>query len=204
VCTFPRHWMRMYGVMVVVPDLDEWLKNPTVPKDPVGSDRKFVQSWKLEDFQDGLAEGLRGRSPEIGARLFKEATCQLCHKFQNEGGAVGPDLTEVYKRWKGDDAAVLREILDPSYRIDDKYAIHTIVTIDGEIASGMVTAQNKEQVEILENPEAKQPRVIPREDIEEMVKTSKSMMPKALLDRFTRDEILEILAYLKSGHPTGE
>ena len=24
VCTFPRHWMRMYGVMVVVKDLDAW------------------------------------------------------------------------------------------------------------------------------------------------------------------------------------
>ena len=24
VCTFPAHWMRMYGVMLVVPDLEAW------------------------------------------------------------------------------------------------------------------------------------------------------------------------------------
>ena len=31
-----------------------------------------------------------------------------------------------------------------------------------------------------------------------MVQTSKSMMPKALLDRFTKNEVLEVLAYLES------
>lgn len=35
VCTFPGHWVRMYGVMVVVPDLDAWEKAPTPPTDPL-------------------------------------------------------------------------------------------------------------------------------------------------------------------------
>jgi hypothetical protein len=35
VCTFPGHWTRMYGVMLVVPDLDAWESAPTVPTDPM-------------------------------------------------------------------------------------------------------------------------------------------------------------------------
>jgi uncharacterized cupredoxin-like copper-binding protein len=35
VCTFPGHWVRMYGVMLVVPSLDEWEAKPTVPIDPM-------------------------------------------------------------------------------------------------------------------------------------------------------------------------
>jgi hypothetical protein len=35
VCTFPGHWVRMYGVMLVVPDLDAWEAKPTVPVDPM-------------------------------------------------------------------------------------------------------------------------------------------------------------------------
>lgn len=35
VCTFPGHWMRMYGVMLVVPDLDAYDQSPTVPTDPL-------------------------------------------------------------------------------------------------------------------------------------------------------------------------
>lgn len=35
VCTFPGHWVRMYGVMLVVPNLDAWEATPTVPLDPM-------------------------------------------------------------------------------------------------------------------------------------------------------------------------
>ena len=35
VCTFPGHWVRMYGVMLVVPSLDAFERNPTPPKDPI-------------------------------------------------------------------------------------------------------------------------------------------------------------------------
>jgi len=34
-CTFPGHWVRMYGVMLVVPDIEAWEAHPTVPMDPV-------------------------------------------------------------------------------------------------------------------------------------------------------------------------
>ena len=35
VCTFPGHWVRMYGVMLVVEKLDAWEAAPTVPTDPM-------------------------------------------------------------------------------------------------------------------------------------------------------------------------
>lgn len=196
VCTFPRHWMRMYGVMVVVEDLDAWLKNPTKPKDPIGSNREFVKAWTMDDFPGDLGASLKGRSPEIGARLFKEATCAQCHPIKGDGGKVGPELSDVFKRWKGDRQGILREILDPSHRIEPKYAVQVIVTTDGLPLTGIVTQEDKDSISLLINPEAK-PTIIPRSDIDEMVKASKSMMPKALLDRFTKEEVLEILAYLE-------
>lgn len=196
VCTFPRHWMRMYGVMVVVEDLDAWLKNPVKPKDPIGSNREFVQAWKINDFQEDLASGTFVGSAEIGAKLFKEGTCAQCHRIHGKGGKVGPDLTEVFKRWKGDRKAVLREILDPSHRIEPKYAVQMVLTTDGLPLTGIVTEETKDAIKLLINPEA-EPMVVPRANIDEMVKASKSMMPKALLDRFTKSEVLEILTYLE-------
>jgi azurin len=35
VCTFPGHWVRMYGVMLVVENLEAWEAKPTVPTDPM-------------------------------------------------------------------------------------------------------------------------------------------------------------------------
>ena len=43
--------------------------------------------------------------------------------------------------------------------------------------------------------------MITQDDIDAMVPSAVSMMPKALLDQYTRDEILEIIAYLKSVDP---
>jgi azurin len=46
VCTFPGHWVRMYGVMLVVPDLEAWEKSPTPPHDPLN--HKVLDSQKNE------------------------------------------------------------------------------------------------------------------------------------------------------------
>lgn len=35
VCTFPGHWIRMYGVMLVVENLEAWEAKPTEPTDPL-------------------------------------------------------------------------------------------------------------------------------------------------------------------------
>ncbi len=123
VCTFPNHWMRMYGVMVVVPDLDAWQKNPKAPADPIGNNRSFVRKWTLPDLEADVETGVRGRTAEIGARLLKEATCLQCHKLRGEGGIVGPELSEVAQRFKRDKLAILQEIIDPSHKIEPKYAV---------------------------------------------------------------------------------
>jgi putative heme-binding domain-containing protein len=92
---------------------------------------------------------------------------------------------------------VLREIIDPSHKIDPKFAVQVILTVDGGIVSGIVTSEDKDTISVVVNPEAPEPTIMKRDDIDEIEKSSNSLMPKALLDRFTRDEIFELLAYLE-------
>ncbi len=202
VCTFPGHWMRMYGVMVVVDDLGEFQRNPIEPKDPVGSNRPLVKAWTVEDFNDKIEMGLRGRSFEIGKKIFNEATCAQCHQVGELGKAVGPDLTDLWARWKGDAAGVLREVIEPSHKIDPKYIVRKVITLDGDVISGIVVAEDKETISILPNPESPEPTVIAQDDIDDMIKSSVSIMPKGLMDRFTEDEIFELLSYLRSINST--
>tara|TARA_R110002049_G_scaffold2750_4_gene21985 strand:+ start:165312 stop:167237 length:1926 start_codon:yes stop_codon:yes gene_type:complete len=201
VCTFPQHWYRMYGVMVVVKDLDAWNKNPVEPANPIGSNRSFVQSWNVDDLKDELDGGMRGRTADIGAKVFVEASCKGCHKAAGEGGVIGPDLTDLFTRWKGDRVGILREILDPSHKVDAKYQMHQVLTADGRVVSGIIVAETDDDVTILENPEAKDPTVIAQDDIDEMLPSKNSMMPKALMDQYTKDEIFELMAYLESINP---
>ena len=197
VCTFPQHWYRMYGVMVVVEDLDAWLKNPTEPANPLGSNRSFVQAWTLNDFKGELELGLRGRSTKIGEKIFTEASCKGCHKAGMEGGLIGPELNGLFSRWKGDAMGVLREVLEPSHKVDSKYAMYQVLTVEGRVLTGIILAEDDDKVTLLENPEAKNPTVVLQDDIEEMVKSPNSMMPKGLMNQYTKDEVFEMMAYLK-------
>ena len=46
VCTFPGHFVRMYGVMVVVEDVEKYERNPKPPTDPLT--RKPMEGRKQE------------------------------------------------------------------------------------------------------------------------------------------------------------
>lgn len=197
VCTYPNHWMRMYGVMVVADDVDAYLQNPTEPKDPIGNNRSFVKNWKLGDFEGKLEGGLQGRNRDIGARIFTDATCAQCHVLGGKGGRVGPELGEVFKRLQEDTQSVLREIIDPSHKIDPKYSSHSVLTLDGQVFSGVIVAEDEKSISLVSNPDQLKPKVIQRSEIDEMIQSSKSIMPTALMDQFTMDEIFELLAYIK-------
>lgn len=199
VCTFPNHWFRMYGVMVVTEDLAAWEANPVPPADPLGLSRKLVKHWTVDDFKEDLAQGDWNRDYATGLRLFTEATCIKCHKIAGQGAAVGPDQTDVFKRHKGDRLSVLTEMLDPSRRIDEKYAVYSIITKKGQVISGIITSQNDHTITLVANPEKPQPQVIKKSDIDEMIRTNTSLMPRGLLDRFTKEEILQILSFLEAG-----
>ena len=196
VCTFPQHWYRMYGVMVVAADLDTYLANPVEPADPIGNNRSLVRNWKVDDFPKSLDEQLRGRTASIGSSIFAEATCLGCHQIGGQGGRVGPALDKITEKYKGDAHAVLVHILEPSRTIEEKYKTRLILTRDGETLSGTVSKETDDVVELWAGTLAKEPTVIRRDDIEEMMTTDVSPMPKAIMDLYTEDEIYELLAYL--------
>jgi mono/diheme cytochrome c family protein len=52
----------------------------------------FVREWKVADFADALNGPSAGRNYENGREAFLAGQCAQCHRLNNEGGAVGPDL----------------------------------------------------------------------------------------------------------------
>ncbi len=100
------------------------------------------------------------------------------------------------KRLKNDKPSILQEIIDPSHKIDPKYAVQQVLTGDGKVYNGIVVEDTKESLSIITSPDQPTPIKIARDDIEEITKSSKSIMPVGLLDQYTQDEIFEILAVL--------
>jgi putative heme-binding domain-containing protein len=192
-CTFPGHWMRMYGTMVVVEDMEAYLRNP-----PPIPDELVLTEWQLRDLVDDLQRISPDQAPD-GGKVFATATCAQCHRLGKAGKEFGPDLTEVFKRWKGNSIDVLREILEPSRKIDEKYQTYLFELDSGMIATGMITAEDEFAVTVQTGPTSDLTRRIPKEQIEDRRKHSASVMPIGLLNPLTKEQILALLSFLKYG-----
>jgi putative heme-binding domain-containing protein len=94
---------------------------------------------------------------------------------------------------------VLREIVEPSRSIDEKYA-SVILYVNGKIVKGVVVKRTPQQVLLKENPLVNcEPTVVSADEIDEEEKSPLSPMPTGLLNALDQDKILDLLAYVYSG-----
>ena len=206
VCTYPGHWRRMYGALYVVADLDGYLadpegyltRHPLPPADALLKFNRPRKEWTMAELLPAL-EGLNSRSFGNGKQMFQVASCVGCHKLNGVGNEFGPDLTKLDPKLRVP-AEVLHDIVEPSFRINEKYQNWSFETTNGKVIAGLVLEETKDTVKLIENPLVKaEPIVLKKSDISERKKLPTSIMPKGLLDRLTRDEILDLVAYVVSG-----
>ncbi len=206
VCTYPGHWRRMYGAMYVVEDLDEYLAAPEAylaahPLPIADELLKFNRprtEWKFDELSKSV-EGLSGRSFSNGKQLFTVAACVSCHKLGGAGTEVGPDLTKLDPKQQSP-VEILHDILEPSFRINEKFQSWTFDLKSGKSVTGLVVKETPTEVEVLVNPLAKEkPVVLKTSEIDERKKSAVSIMPKGLLDKMTHEEILDLVAYVYAG-----
>lgn len=157
--------------------------------------RPLVKKHTVAELLPIVEAGLKNRNFERGRNLFGEAKCFACHRFANEGGGTGPDLTAVSGRFGPRD--LLEAILEPSKVISDQYSAVNVITTDDRIVTGRIV--NLAGDGIMVNTDMLDPNklVNVNRNLVESIQPSKvSMMPEGLLDTFTHEEILDLLAYL--------
>jgi putative heme-binding domain-containing protein len=204
VCTYPGHWRRMCGAMYVVTDLDEYLtdaeaylaKNPLPAQDELLKSNRPRKEWKFEDLAAAVEQLDHGRSFSNGKQMFQVANCIACHKMNGAGQEIGPDLTKLDPKLQKP-VEILRDILEPSFRINEKYYTYIFETQAGQAITGLILEETPEAIKVIENPLAKaQPVVLKPSDILSREKSPNSIMPKGLLDKLTHEEILDLVAYI--------
>jgi putative heme-binding domain-containing protein len=180
--------------------LNDVLKAELASAVPTGSPtpRKFVRNWQIDDLLAEVDRIGEGRSYEVGRQMFIVASCAQCHRFNNTGGILGPDITAAAKRYSR--PVMLREILDPSKQISDQFRTHVIVTSAGKIFEGRILDKNDQSITVAVDPRGPTGVIqIPADAVDETVPSKVSMMPKDLLNTLSKEEILDLLAYIESG-----
>jgi putative heme-binding domain-containing protein len=131
--------------------------------------------------------------PKRGHEVYT-AQCAVCHKFNNEGGLVGPDLTGIGAR---DRSEVLLDSIDPNRSVEANYRLWTVVTKDDELYSGRMEAETQTTVEILDTTGHK--HVIQRRTIQSLEPSPLSIMPTGF-EALPADDIKALLEYMAQPH----
>ncbi|MEX2027662.1 MAG: hypothetical protein WEH44_10175, partial [Pirellulaceae bacterium] len=123
------------------------------------------------------------------------ARCRNCHELDDRSKSLGPTLLETVKKYP-QPAEFLEHVLLPSKKIEDPFVGYLIVTADGQNISGLLMEQTATEV-VIKTAEKQLVRVA-KPDIEQMLKSEKSLMPDRILSDLTAQEAADLLAYLRT------
>ncbi len=159
--------------------------------------REFVKEWTTADLQPLLDKVGKGRNFARGKATFEAAQCVLCHRYGDQGGAAGPDLTTVTTRFKRQD--ILESMIEPSKVLSEQYMSTVFTTNDGAVVVGRIHAETDDRVEVLINPfDATTTLAVEKAALKSREHSKVSLMPPGLLNTFREEEILDLLAFLES------
>ncbi|MEO6786510.1 MAG: c-type cytochrome [Chthoniobacteraceae bacterium] len=155
-------------------------------------------NWTLEELSAAASTGMKNRSFDNGRRMFGAAACFTCHRFGNEGGMTGPDLTQAGGRYSAHD--LLDNIINPSKVINEQFVPSVVTKTDGEQIIGTIVNLNGDNVMINTDPTSpNQQTAVDRKLVKSIEPSKISPMPPMLLNMLKKDEILDLVAYVLSG-----
>ena len=157
-----------------------------------------AKQWTLDELSVAAKSGLVNCDFENGQKMFAAAGCYACHRFGDQGGMTGPDLTSAGRRYSAYD--LLDQVIHPSKVINEQFSSIYVLTDSGQIHTGVVVNLKGDTMTVNTDLTDPNKRVtINRDEIEEMEVSKVSAMPEGLFNRMTEDEILNLTAYLLSG-----
>ncbi len=163
------------------------------------STRTHVRKWTIDELVDSLAEVGKQRDVTRGQAMFTAAGCIKCHRLRGHGRLIGPDLTSVPSRFSRRD--IVESIISPSKVIPEAYRNLQVVTTDGKSYVGRVALggdYRSETLHLATDPQNPYKTIaISKKDIELEQPSATSLMPEGTLDTLTRDEILDLLAFIE-------
>ncbi len=161
---------------------------------PKGPGQIYTVDAAMELFQRPLTN----RKFYRGKSMFTATACIVCHRFNYDGGGIGPDLTGAGNRYTVRD--LLESIIEPSKVISDIYEAERFETENGNVLIGQIVGEENGNYMVMNNPFApEQKRPLNPKDIVSRTKHDQSLMPPGLVNGLNGNELRDLVAYIISG-----
>ena len=130
----------------------------------------------------------------IAGRAVFEKRCATCHQVGGVGKQIGADLASLKDK---STKALLAAILDPNRAVETKFVSYTALTEEGKTFSGMIKSESGNAITLI-GSDGKEQTVL-RSDIEEFSCSNKSLMPEGLEKDLTKQDLANVIAFVRSG-----
>lgn len=129
--------------------------------------------------------------PANGRVLFQK-TCASCHKLNELGSQIGPDLTHANR---GDREFLLASLVDPSAVIRKEHLAFEVEVDDGRRLTGVILDQSDGQIRlgIISGDRV----TIPQTRVVSLRESTVSLMPEGLLAALRPQEVRDLFAFLQ-------
>jgi putative heme-binding domain-containing protein len=156
------------------------------------------RNWKLEDALKVVEADSGTRDFAAGKNHFIAMQCGSCHAMKGEGGAVGPDLSQLGTRFSKKD--ILESIIEPNKVISDQYAAKIFTLKDGNSVVGRLKNEDNDNYFISQNPFAPETvRTVAKKDVVNVKNSEVSLMMRGMINPLNPAELNDLMAYLISG-----
>lgn len=155
------------------------------------------RAWTVDSIVALAPQFAAGRDHAEGLRAYRATQCAQCHRVGGVGGSGGPELTAVSRRFSVEDLAA--SLVEPNKTISDQYQNSDITLADGRVVTGRIVADAPDAIEIRPSLLSDARERIERKSIKSIAPSTTSPMPAHLLDTLSEGELLDLMAFLRSG-----
>ncbi len=134
---------------------------------------------------------LKLKGDKARGKLVFQKVCVACHKMDDVGLEIGPNLASVTDRKP---ESLLSAILDPNQAVEGKYSSYVASTQDGRAILGILISETGANITIQD--QANQKHVILRSELKSLTNTGRSLMPDGLEAGFNQQELADLIAYV--------
>ncbi len=160
---------------------------------PAGPGRE----WALAEATKVVAPAqMTGRNFERGRSLYFSIGCSSCHRLNQYGGDIGPDLTTVASRFNAN--RILEKIIDPNLVVADQYLASEVRLNNGQTLMGL-PIESGDMVTVHPRDPQADAVTVPRSQVVSIQRTTVSTMPPGLINVLSDEELRDFMAYLQSG-----
>jgi len=162
------------------------------------SETLIAKASKLRTNDTGVNEyagTLLGGNRERGRNIFfwnSAAQCVRCHAIRDQGGLVGPSLTNIGNQLTREQ--ILQALIEPSARLAPGFGMVKLTLKDGQQVSGTLLSEDGEEL-ILKTSQA-EPLEVPVGRIEKRENYPSSMPPVG--KTLSKSEIRDMIEFLSS------